>query len=212
MALSLLNPEVSVSRPVFIWLSLDECESETMWISIVSIEDFITNSLSFTLTLMKFQQHNRMVMCVNQGHNKNIISFPSTFFLEINNLTIAGDTSIQYHKTKKCPKEYNSWLQKQKLRPIMRLLWIRKSVPLNNLYMFGLLSKAHFTTLSYIKHKDFLCLFVPPPSVTLVLPPLKSETVWTGEFWSNRVLQNIVILIGKHLAFSMFSKTIHYTI
>ena len=28
----------------------------------------------------------------------------------------------------------------------------------------------------------------PPPTVTLVLPPLDSETVWTGELWSNSFL------------------------
>ena len=40
---------------------------------------------------------------------------------------------------------------------------------------------------SYIRHEDF---FRPSPSssVTLVLPPLKSETGWTGELWSNRIL------------------------
>ena len=37
---------------------------------------------------------------------------------------------------------------------------------------------------SYIRHEDFL----RPSSVTLVLPPMKSETGWTGELWSNRVL------------------------
>ena len=39
----------------------------------------------------------------------------------------------------------------------------------------------------YIRHKDFR----PPsvrPSVTLVLPPLGSETGWTGELWSNCIL------------------------
>ena len=29
---------------------------------------------------------------------------------------------------------------------------------------------------------------VRTPSVMLVLPPMKSETGWTGELWSNRVL------------------------
>ena len=32
---------------------------------------------------------------------------------------------------------------------------------------------------SYIRHKDFRL-----PSVTLVVPPLDSETGWTGELWS----------------------------
>ena len=39
---------------------------------------------------------------------------------------------------------------------------------------------------SYIKHKDILLL--RPSSVTLRGPPLDSETGWTGELWSNRVL------------------------
>ena len=37
---------------------------------------------------------------------------------------------------------------------------------------------------SKIRHKDFR-LFVHPLSVTLRLPPLDSETGWTGELWSN---------------------------
>ena len=42
---------------------------------------------------------------------------------------------------------------------------------------------------SYIRHEDFLLLLRPPSSsVTLVLPPLDSETGWTGELWSNRIL------------------------
>ena len=34
---------------------------------------------------------------------------------------------------------------------------------------------------SNIRHEDFR----PPPSVRLRVPPLKSETGWTGELWSN---------------------------
>ena len=37
---------------------------------------------------------------------------------------------------------------------------------------------------SKIRHKDFRS-FVHPLSVTLRLPPLDSETGWTGELWSN---------------------------
>ena len=36
---------------------------------------------------------------------------------------------------------------------------------------------------SNIRHEDFF-----RPFVALILPPLKSETGWTGELWSNRFL------------------------
>ena len=38
-------------------------------------------------------------------------------------------------------------------------------------------------TESNIRHKDFRPS-VRPPSVTLTVPPLDSETGWTGELWS----------------------------
>ena len=38
---------------------------------------------------------------------------------------------------------------------------------------------------SYIRHEDFR-----PSSVTLVQPPLKSETGWTGELWWKTNLLN----------------------
>ena len=37
---------------------------------------------------------------------------------------------------------------------------------------------------SYIRHEDFLLLLRHAQGT----PPLKSETGWTGELWSNRVL------------------------
>ena len=52
---------------------------------------------------------------------------------------------------------------------------------------------------SYIRHKDFLHLDSVRQSVMLILPPLDSETGWTGELWSNRVvpiLENC--LRGQH--------------
>ena len=47
-----------------------------------------------------------------------------------------------------------------------------------------------YPILSYIRHEDFLLLLLllRPPSVTLRGPPLDSETGWTGELWSKRVL------------------------
>ena len=44
--------------------------------------------------------------------------------------------------------------------------------------------KKGFTTLSNIRQEDFRA------SVTLVLPPLNSETGWTGELWSKTNLLN----------------------
>ena len=58
--------------------------------------------LPFTSILMKFQQSRRMLMWLHQELIIKIINFPSTTSLEITILNIAGDTSIQYHKTKKC--------------------------------------------------------------------------------------------------------------
>ena len=50
---------------------------------------------------------------------------------------------------------------------------------------------TNFCLRSKIRREDFLCLFVrpplPPPSRS-GYPPLDSETGWTGELWSNRVL------------------------
>ena len=79
-----------------------------MWISIVSIEDFNSHPLPLTSKLMKFQQSNRMVMWLHQENNKNII----IIIISINNLfgnehfNHCRNTSIQYHKTKKCLARY----------------------------------------------------------------------------------------------------------
>ena len=37
---------------------------------------------------------------------------------------------------------------------------------------------------SYIRHEDFRLFFCPALSATLTVPPLDSETGWTGELWS----------------------------
>ena len=59
---------------------------------------------------------------------------------------------------------------------------------------------AHNAAGWHAHHGQYLCLLMNPIldtrisfvcsscSVTLVLPPLKSEKGWTGELWSNRVL------------------------
>ena len=69
------------------------------------------------------------------------------------------------------------------------------------IYLFhlnGFCDKKHKEP--YIKHKDFRFLSVLQPSVlhpsvlhpfiTLRVPPLKSETGWTGELWSKTYLLN----------------------
>ena len=59
------------------------------------------------------------------------------------------------------------------------------SIHLKKIYIYKYISK--------IRHKDYLCLSVCPsvrPSVTLRVPPLKSETGWTGELWSKTNLLN----------------------
>ena len=53
--------------------------------------------------------------------------------------------------------------------------------------------------ISKIRHNDFFHSF----SVTLRVPPLDSETGWTGELWSNRVL-----LILENLEDSIFKKNL----
>ena len=60
----------------------------------------ITNPLLFTSILMKFQQSKRMLMWLHPELLIEIFYFPSKFSLEINIFNIAGDTLIQYHKTK----------------------------------------------------------------------------------------------------------------
>ena len=47
--------------------------------------------------------------------------------------------------------------------------------------------KVDYSLESYIRHEDFLR---SSSSVTLVLPPLKSETGRTGELWSKTNLLN----------------------
>ena len=42
--------------------------------------------------------------------------------------------------------------------------------------------------LSYIRHDDFRSKFVRPSITLRGLPPLDSETWWTGELWSNCVV------------------------
>ena len=60
---------------------------------------------------------------------------------------------------------------------------------------------------SNIRHKDFRPSSVlhPSYSITLVLPLLKSETGWTGELLSNRVL---LILKTNKIAFFLAKKNI----
>ena len=47
--------------------------------------------------------------------------------------------------------------------------------------------QSNYSIKSYIRHKDFLCPSPSSSSVTLILPPLKSETGWPGELCSNRI-------------------------
>ena len=61
----------------------------------------ITNPLQFTSILMKFQQSKRRLMWLHQELIIQIIYFHQQFLWKSTFLNIAGDTSIQYHETKK---------------------------------------------------------------------------------------------------------------
>ena len=72
-----------------------------MWTFIASREDFNTNQLSFASALMKFQQSNSVNVASSRTDYFDYLVL-SKNSLEINILTIAGDTSIKYHVTKNC--------------------------------------------------------------------------------------------------------------
>ena len=69
---------------------------------------------------------------------------------------------------------------------IFQLKTIDRICQINTIVM--IYQVKHIVKISNIRHKDFLCPSVLCSSVMLVLPPLKSETGWTEEIWSNCVL------------------------
>ena len=104
------------------------------------------------------------------------------------------------------------------------LLWItivRKSI-LTNYLKFKLFYKrfvlrmclksdyykwAYHISRSSNPKLDTRISFVPPSSATLVLPPLKSESGWTGELWSNRILIKLIFFtffVEKKCFFEIF--------
>ena len=62
-----------------------------------------------------------------------------------------------------------------------------KGLNLDYMAIMGSVVVENNTTLSNIRHEDFRP-DSSSSSVTLRVPPLDSETGWTGELWSNRVV------------------------
>jgi hypothetical protein len=129
-----------------------------------------------------------------------VVKYSATFYETYSCISLTGYHSIalysplftrlHVHCSSTCPVSSLTPLQHSEVSPMFSPDHPNTWSPTGCTYLISRALLIKMIT-SKIRHEDFLrpLSFVLRPSyVTLRLPPLDSETGWTGELWSNRVL------------------------